>query len=233
MSRFGSAIHAFLPSIGKIEFGAVTPKMNHLTVNIAGAEINAESMNQFLRYPPVRLILPPGFDSENSELAYFKGRFPLQVSRGFFGDRYVVVGDAAGILRPFKGKGVNMGIISAMRAAKTIMTRGVSRQSFQAGYVRECREVLEDLPYGKMLRWLAIRSSRMRFLDPIIELAKDDVSMAEALFDCVSAHKSFKQIFYDTVNAALALKIIKTLFLFLVRSIIRPHSPASEPAEHR
>ena len=36
MARFGNFIHAFLPPLNKIEFGAVTPKMNHLTINIAG-----------------------------------------------------------------------------------------------------------------------------------------------------------------------------------------------------
>ncbi len=36
MSNFGDRIHAFLPATPRIEFGAVTPKGNHLTINIAG-----------------------------------------------------------------------------------------------------------------------------------------------------------------------------------------------------
>ena len=36
MIAFGNRIHAFLPTSPRIEFGAITPKGNHLTINIAG-----------------------------------------------------------------------------------------------------------------------------------------------------------------------------------------------------
>ena len=222
MARFGSWIHAFLPPIDKIEFGAATPKMNHITINIAGLEISAKSMDRFLRYPPVRKILPPQFDPDGSEFLYFKGRFPLRVSRGFYGDRYVMVGDAAGLLRPFKGKGVNMSMVSAIRAAKTMVRTGISREAFEAGYVRgECKEVLDDLPYGRALRWLAIRGSRWQLLDPVIEMAKENELLEEALFNCVSAHKAFKQIFRETMSARLVLRSLKTLGLYCARKIGR------------
>ena len=39
MDNFGDQIHAFLPPMSRIEFGAVTPKKNHLTINIAGLRI--------------------------------------------------------------------------------------------------------------------------------------------------------------------------------------------------
>ncbi|MGQ9632181.1 MAG: NAD(P)/FAD-dependent oxidoreductase [bacterium] len=227
MSRFGNFIHAFLPPFKKIEFGAVTPKMNHLTINIAGMDINSELMEEFLRYPPVRGVLPPEFNPEGNELMYFRGRFPFGVSKGFYGDRYVVVGDAAGLLRPFKGKGINMSIVTAMRAAKTIMTKGISKEAFEKYYRSECREVIEDLPYGKALRWLAIKSSKSRLLDSIIDLAKEESLLGNALFNCVSAHKSFKEIFREIRDARLLLKILWTLCLFFLRKMVRFPTPES------
>lgn len=211
MSRFGSFIHAFLPSLDNIEFGAVTPKMNHLTINIAGFKIKSKAMVAFLKYPPVRRYLPPQFDPEDDAINYFKGRFPFQVSRGFYGDRYVLVGDAAGLLRPFKGKGINMSIITAMKAARTIMTTGISREAFARGYERECSEVIEDIPYGKALRRLAIFGSRAGFLDPVIDLARKDPQLEYALFNCVSANKSFKEIFRETRSLNLVFKLLAAL----------------------
>ena len=86
------------------------------------------------------------------------------------------------------------------------------------GYLQECREVLEDAPYGRLLRWLAIRSSRMGLLGPIIDVAKDDAVLEDALFNCVSAHTSFKDIFHKAAKNKLVRKVLKT---FLVHGIHR------------
>ena len=210
IDRFGHHIHAFLPSFRDIEFGAVTPKMNHFTINIAGAAVTATWMDRFLAHPPVTQILPPGFDIEKAGLDYFKGRFPSSPAHHLYGDRYVTVGDAAGLLRPFKGKGVNAACLAGMRAAETIMKIGISRRAFRA-YYEACREVTEDLPYGRALRWLTIHTSRYRLLDPVLELASKDERLRMALFNCVSAHKPFKQIFQETVDLELISKLTMTL----------------------
>jgi flavin-dependent dehydrogenase len=114
LGRFGERIHAFLPSMRQIEFGAITPKGDHLTINIAGAMIDSLWMSRFLDLPAVKQVLPRGEDlpSPRSKpnangFGYFMGRFPISVADNYCGDRYVVVGDAAGLVRPFKGKGVN------------------------------------------------------------------------------------------------------------------------------
>jgi len=49
MASFGGRIHAFLRSDSGIEFGAVTPKDDHLTINIAGRAVSDEQMAAFLR----------------------------------------------------------------------------------------------------------------------------------------------------------------------------------------
>ena len=38
-------------------------------------------------------------------LDYHRGCFPVKPAKHLFGDRYVTIGDAAGLIRPFKGKG--------------------------------------------------------------------------------------------------------------------------------
>jgi len=225
---FGNYIHAFLPSFRRIEFGAVTPKVDHLTVNIAGAHVTAADMDRFLNFPPVREILPPEFNPETTELTlplhfvqgqgqtYFKGRFPISVAHGIFGDRYVVVGDAAGMVRPFKGKGVNSGFLTGIRAANTIMKVGISQKAFKV-YYRSCSDVTDDLIYGKVLRWLAIKSANYKFIDSIIDLARRDDVVHTALFNCISAHKSFKQIYEETINFRTIRRGIGAIMMFPIR----------------
>lgn len=212
MEQFGNEIHAFLPPFSKLEFGAVTPKKNHLTINIAGLDINSDLMDKFINYSPVSKILPTDLNPEKNQLMYFKGRFPFRVSKGFYGNRYVVVGDAAGLLRPFKGKGVNTSMITALSAAKTIMRDGISRKAFKLHYRTSCHEIIADIPYGKVLRWLAIYISGSRLFESIIKLAKNDILLRKALFNSISAHKPFKQIFKETLKPKLVLKFIQQLF---------------------
>jgi len=210
MESFGNRIHAFLPSIKEIEFGAITPKGNHLTINIAGEKITSKSMDSFLSYEPVKKVLPPIEKRREKELTYFKGRFPISLAKGIYGDRYVVIGDSAGLVRPFKGKGVNSGLITGIRSARTMIEEGVSREAFQKFY-KECKDVLEDLPYAKLIRKLALFFTNFKIMPYALYLAKDNEKIRNALFDCVSANRNYKEIVRDNFKIKLILKFLKIL----------------------
>ncbi|MEW6457335.1 MAG: hypothetical protein AB1410_11555 [Acidobacteriota bacterium] len=207
MDKFGNRIHAFLPSFKEIEFGAITPKGNHLTINIAGERITSDSMDKFLDYLPVKEELPPGIETLKEKMDYFKGKFPISTAQGMFGDRYVIIGDAAGLIRPFKGKGVNAGIITGIKAAYTMIEVGISKGAFQKFY-ESCDDVLEDLPYGRLVRRLAILFSNFKLMPSILEKAKNDAKLKEALFDCVSANRNYKEIWRNTISFKTILEIL-------------------------
>lgn len=215
MEKFGDRIHAFLPSIKEIEFGAITPKGNHLTINIAGRGITSDSMDRFLSHEPVKGILPPEEKRREKELTYFKGKFPISTARGIYGDRYVIIGDSAGLVRPFKGKGVNSGILTGIKAAGVMMNVGISKEAFEK-FSMECRDVLEDLPYAKLVRKLAIYFSNFKLMPSVINMAKNDKKLQRALFDCVSAHRNYKEIVRNNLYPRL---IFKFLFMFIKKMI--------------
>ncbi len=196
MAEFGCRIHAFLPSHPLIEFGAITPKGNHLTINIAGAAVNAPLMEEFLAALDVRRVLPylenaRRFDP--NDLRFFKGRFPCGLARNFSGERYVMVGDAAGLVRAFKGKGVTSAIQTGIRAAQAILFQGISAAAFQA-YHTANRDITADLPYGRAMRWLTILSSRLGLMDIVLVAAGHDPGLRRALFDAVSAHRPYREV---------------------------------------
>ena len=105
-----------------------------------------------------------------------------------------------------------MSMITALSAAKTIMKNGISREAFKRHYRTSCREIIADIPYGKALRWITIYISGSRLLESLIKLAKSDLLLRKALYNCVSAHKSFKQIFKESLRPKLILKLIQLLF---------------------
>ena len=78
-------------------------------------------------------------------------------------------------------------------------------------YPQIWRSWVKDIPYGRALRRLAIFGSRAGFLDPVIDLARKDPQLEEALYNCVSANKSFKEIFRETRSLSLVFKLISAL----------------------
>lgn len=238
MPAFGGHIHAYLPPWPQVEFGAITPKGNHLTVNVAGARVDANWMDRFLAWEPVGSVLPPvdrRHPTSAGDLRYFKGRFPVSIARGFFGDRYVVVGDAAGLVRAFKGKGVNSACLSGLWAAESMLTRGISRAAFAEGYARACAETVTDLPYGRAVRLLAIVGAAGHLLDPLIAVARNEPILRSALFDAVSGHRSYRAIVAELLRPAVAIHLAARLSLNRVRAFGRaapgPASPGLQAVQ--
>jgi len=211
MQAFGNRIHAFLPAMQRIEFGAITPKGNHLTINVAGATVDVDLMDQFLRKPYVRNVLPCLENAgrfDNHDLRYFKGYFPCGLAHNFTGDRYVMVGDAAGLVRAFKGKGVTSAIQTGLRAAHTILHSGISAGAFQA-YLEANQDIIGDLPYGQFMRRFAILASRFGFMNVVLRAAEKDAGLRQALFNAISAHRPYQEVVrrafsFNSVRAVLS-----------------------------
>ncbi|MGR3176676.1 MAG: FAD-dependent monooxygenase, partial [Candidatus Anammoxibacter sp.] len=159
-------IHAFLPAIKDIEFGAVTPKEDHYTINIAGATIHTHSMEKFLELKNVQKVLPPSFPENIEKLDFHRGCFPISPAKHLFGNRYVVVGDAAGLIRPFKGKGINSACLMGIKAAEVMMNVGVSKTAFK-DYFNHFSEIIKDLPYARAVRRTIITAANLGYLSII------------------------------------------------------------------
>lgn len=213
IKEFGQRIHAFLPPDPEIEFGAVTPKGNHLTINIAGAAVDARLMEAFLATPDVRKTLPYLENAgrfSTKDLRYFKGRFPRGLAHNFAGDRFVMVGDAAGLVRAFKGKGVTSAIQTGIRAAQVILNDGISEWAFQK-YRALNADIIGDLPYGQVMRHLTILGARLGLMDVVLLAAEQDEHLRRALFDAVSAHRPYREVVRDALSPAAMHKMVTGL----------------------
>lgn len=195
-------IHVFIPPLPRLEFGTLIPKGNHVTVIIAGRGLRTDDMCAFLELPQVRRVMEITADPEH----FYKGRFPIGPAGQFYGDRYVTAGDAAGLVRPFKGKGVTSAIITGAHAAMTMLDHGISEQAFTE-FARKCEEITGDLWYGRLIRTAAWLTGHWFSFDPIIRQARTDTALREVLFDCVSGRETYRKIVCRPGNLRLGMKL--------------------------
>jgi flavin-dependent dehydrogenase len=214
-------IHVFLPPDRKLEFGALTPKGNHATVIVAGARLREADLTRFLTHYAGRL-LPAACDIQGA----FKGSFPLGPARRLYGDRYVVLGDAAGMVRPFKGKGINAGIEAGWAAAATMLEQGIARAAF-GEFARGRRHLTGDLQYGRVVRWLTTLVARWGLLAPFVAEARSDGDLRQELFDCVSGRTPYRDVVLRRANLRLAPRMAWKCALHLLRG--RGRRAAVEP----
>jgi flavin-dependent dehydrogenase len=145
---------------------------------------------------------------ENNNLIYFKGRFPRSLARGYYGDRYVMIGDAAGLVRAFKGKGVTTATMTGIRAAETILDHGYSKQAFHDYYRTANQDIIQDLPYGHAMRLLTIIMSRIGLINPVLRAAQHTPDLQSALFDAVSAHALYSEVFAKSMRPKTILAVL-------------------------
>ncbi len=202
--KLGNIIYAYLApaSIPNIEFGAITPKGDHVIINIAGEKVSSTDMDAFLSLQEVKEHLP---EFNEDEVFYYEGRFPTAPAKNPYGYRYVTVGDATGWMRPFKGKGINVAIVTGIKAAETMLEFGINREAFE-NYANSCKELLDDYFYGTSVRFLC-KHSPSSVLTHLIELAKVNPLIYEALYNSVSGQETYKNIIKSLFRPVLLRKM--------------------------
>lgn len=209
--KLSGCIHAYLPANPRIEFGAITPKCDHLTINIAGRTVDSQLMRVFLEMSEVRNVLPRtdlADDILEGRVSFYKGRFPRSLARGFYGNRYVMVGDASGLVRAFKGKGATTAMMTGIRAADTIINHGISSQAFHHHYRTSNQDIIQDLPYGRGMRLLTMGMSNIGFMGIVLRAGRKSPTLRSALFGAVSGHTPYRKILSQVLRPSVAWAIL-------------------------
>ncbi|MBI5375760.1 MAG: GNAT family N-acetyltransferase [Candidatus Schekmanbacteria bacterium] len=212
--KIGNIIYAYVKprEIPRIEFGAISPKGDHVIINIAGEKVTSLDMDMFLSLEEVREHLP---DINYGELNYFEGSFPTAPSQNPYGDRYVAVGDTTGWMRPFKGKGINVAVTTGIRAADAIINYGVGKDSFDK-YELSCKDLLDDYIYGAMVRTICNKASGL-FMSYLMNVALVNPIIYDALFDSVSGQRAYK----DIMKSILRPEFVKKSASIILKKYIK------------
>jgi len=203
-TRLEDTVHAMLVGVVPgTEFGALTPNLDRVTVNIAGEEVADRDLDALLRLRWSRELVP----NATLEEPRLYHSFPCGPARNGHADRVVAIGNASGLLRPLKGKGVNTGIITGIRAATTMIEDGISKRAFDTFYSR-CRDLTSEFKYGGVLRALYHLADRMDALDAVLTLARRDPLLYQAFYDMVSGEGSYRDIIRRSAQPRLMAKVV-------------------------
>ena len=157
----GSSMHAFLLNVPRLEFAALIPKGEYVTVCILGEDVDADLIKRFMDSPAVRDCLPPEWHSHPPECRCLP-RINTSGATPAYADRAVLVGDC-GVSRLYKD-----GIGAAYRAAKACASAavlyGVSAEDFRAHYWPQCRRMRWDNRVGKVMFGAGACFRRIGFL---------------------------------------------------------------------
>ena len=145
----GPVFHAFLLNIPGLDYGAIIPKGDHITVCLLSSQgdLEAAMMENFLNNPAVKKVLPPDFSPTHMVC----GCGPRINTRGSvqpFGNRIVFIGDS-GVSRLYKD-GIGAAYRSAKIAASTAVFQGISAEDFKRHYLPFCRKMEFDNYLGKL-----------------------------------------------------------------------------------
>jgi flavin-dependent dehydrogenase len=147
-SYLGNSMHAYLLNLPSLDFSALIPKGDYVTMCLIGDNINSEFVDNFMCQPSVSQYLGniEGHESGACRCApvasYGTAIHP-------YGDRVVLIGDC-GVSRLNKD-GIGSAYRTAKTAAVTALFTGISSEDFRLKYWPFCEAIIRDNKFGTIL----------------------------------------------------------------------------------
>jgi len=142
----GNSMHVFLLAIPRLEFAAIIPKGEFVTVVMLGDDLDQELVHSFLEDPVVRRCFPT---DATPCVCSCSPLINMGAKKRPYGDRVVLIGDS-GVTRLYKD-GIGAAFRTAKAAASTAVIQGVSAEAFERHYWPTCRGIASDNAIGKVI----------------------------------------------------------------------------------
>lgn len=154
----GSSMHVFLENVPSVEFAALIPKGNNVTICLIGEEIDKDVVHQFLASDSVRACMPEDWALPEKR-CHCSPSLSVGPAACAFHDRLVLIGDA-GVTRLYKD-----GIGSAYRTAKAAANTAVFHGIAATDFVQHYQPVLDDIEADNRLgKWVFVCTSLLQKL---------------------------------------------------------------------
>jgi flavin-dependent dehydrogenase len=203
---FGPSMHVFLLDIPRLEFAALIPKGDFVTLCLLGDDIDEELMQRFFSSPEVRNCFPGGQIPPHACHCY--PRINIGPAQPVFADRMVMIGDS-GTTRLFKD-GIGAAYRTAKAAAKAAVFHGVDAESLRQHYAPLCRKIGNDNKVGKFVFGVATLVQRARFARRgVLRMTANEQQQADGprrmsgvLWDLFSGSASYTNVLLRTLHPA-------------------------------
>src|SRR5512134_1705064 len=235
---FGPSMHVFLLDIPRLEFAALIPKGDYVTLCLLGDDIDDRLMDRFFSSPEVSSRFPNG--SIPRPVCHCYPRINVRTARPPYGDRLVMIGDS-GTTRLFKD-GIGAAYRTAKAAARTAVFHGVSVEDFRAHYWPLCRKIDWDNRVGKFVFWVGSLVQRARFARRgVLHMVVTEQNqtraprrMSSVLWDLFSGSAPYTDVFQRTLQPGYVGSLIQSLVAgnLPYRSGIDVARPGERSREH-
>ena len=217
----GSAMHVFLLDLPRLEFGAIVPKGDYVTVCLLGEDIDNALVKSFLESREVRECLAP-YSLPDERSCQCAPRMNIGGAAQPYADRVVFVGDCA-VTRLFKD-GIGAAYRTAKAAARTAVFEGISADAFREFYRPTCRSISHDNAIGertfamshRIQHWRFARRAILRMTASEQRLDGRRRRMSQALWDLFTGSASYKAVAVGMLHPAFWGRLIWHMALGLV-----------------
>ena len=207
----GGMMHVFLLNIPGLEFAAIIPKGEYVTVCLLGRVIDQEMVDSFFRRPEVLSCFPAGWTPAGTRCRCFPS-VTLGGAEGAYGDRFVMVGDCY-VSRLYKD-GIGSAYLTAKTAAQTAFMTGISRRDFHRHYRPACDAVANDNRFGKVVFTATTLIKRSLFLRRgVMRMTNGEQAgfatqgMSSVLWDTFTGNESHRNVFFRTLHPVFLVRL--------------------------
>jgi len=214
ISRFlGNSMHVFLLNIPRLEFAAIIPKGDYVTVCLLGEEIDSELVQSFLGSAEVKKTMPPGW-SPDQFTCQCSPHINVQGAIQPFADRMVFIGDC-GVTRLYKD-GIGAAYRTAKAAATTAVFQGISAEDFRRYFWPACQAISTDNTIGKAIFSVTRQIQRSRLARrAVLRMCESEQGqegrhrrMSMVLWDMFTGSAPYRDILMRALHPAFLLRFL-------------------------
>ncbi|MFQ5599152.1 MAG: NAD(P)/FAD-dependent oxidoreductase [Candidatus Krumholzibacteriia bacterium] len=211
--HMGSSMHVFLFDLPRLEFAALVPKGDYVTMCMLGAEIDTNLVQSFMSVPEVKRCFPKNIPLDKAS-CQCSPRMTIRGATRPFADRVVFIGDC-GETRLYKD-GIGAAYRTAKAAATTAIFEGISAAHFRRHYLPVCRAIGADNTIGKMVFAVTRQIQKRRFARSAVlrmirrEQQEDDGPrrMSMVMWDIFTGSAPYREIFLRTLHPSFLSRFL-------------------------
>jgi flavin-dependent dehydrogenase len=201
----GTSMHVFLLNLPRLEFAALIPKGDYVTVVLMGHEIDTKLVESFLDAPEVKKCFPSRWHMPKEYCRCYPVINVLGAHKPY-ADGMVFIGDS-GVSRLYKD-GIGGSYRTAKAAAKTAIFHGISADDFQKYYLPTCRVLSIDNAIGKLVFLITRAIQSLKFARrALVRMASREQEargprrrMSAVLWDTFTGSASYRDVFLRTLH---------------------------------
>jgi flavin-dependent dehydrogenase len=206
----GDSMHVFLLDLPRLEFAALIPKGDYVTMAMLGDEIDRDLIGEFLDTPEVRTAFPI---ERNLGVCTCAPLINMKGPAKPYGDRVVMIGDM-GMTRLYKD-GIGAAFRTSKAAAEAALIHGISEAEFEKHYMPTCRGIAVDNNFGHVIFAFMTIFRKSRFARRVVlrmtateQTRNKRRHMSGILWNMFTGSAPYREVFFRALHPAFIVGLV-------------------------